>query len=242
MPRWFFVHLMKTGGTSLVFMLRRQFAPDRIYPPKGVKGLVSIDTHRALSVMQDPDSSSELVFGHFPLACVEQAAGEWKTFTMLRHPVLRVLSALRRQGSADDGATPESVYADPQRFNLQFDNYMVKMLGMTAEEIGTDFFPSVKTDHRHLERALEALERFDVLGVVEDFEPFVDRLETTFDWSLGDRLRVNRSHQVELSDALVERVRKDNQLDLQLYDKARSMLGLHPLDEYGRALQQPVQT
>src|SRR5689334_6063385 len=30
--RFFFVHVMKTGGTSFVFQLLRNFAPDEVYP------------------------------------------------------------------------------------------------------------------------------------------------------------------------------------------------------------------
>ncbi|MDQ1461688.1 MAG: hypothetical protein QOI08_3172, partial [Actinomycetota bacterium] len=34
--RFFFIHLMKTAGTSFAFQLRRQFDPSVVYPSEGL--------------------------------------------------------------------------------------------------------------------------------------------------------------------------------------------------------------
>jgi hypothetical protein len=232
--RWFFAHLMKTGGTSLFFMLQRQFSRAEIFPPLSDNKMISVDAPAALAEMQRTDSPCRLVSGHFPLACVELAAGSWKTFTLLRHPLDRVLSALRRQSDRDGTQTVESIYNDPVRFHLLFDNHMVKMLGVYPDEIGAGLFSPVRPDRRHLDRALAALEKFDVIGVQEDFGPFCSRLESTFGWDLGERLGVNRAGVHNVSEALVERVRQDNQLDFELYARARHLLGLPAVDDLGR--------
>lgn len=234
MQRWFFAHLMKTGGTSLFFMLQRQFARDNIFPLPGDDDMVSVDAPAALAEMKRPDSSCQLVSGHFPLACVEEAAGDWKTFTLLRHPLDRVLSALRRQSDRDPAETVQSIYENPLRFHLLFDNHMVKMLGIAPDEIGEGLFSPVSPEQRHLDRALAALEKCDVIGVQEDFNPFCERLEQTFGWNLGERLGVNRAGSHDVPDALVERVRQDNQLDFALYAHARKLLDLPPVDDLGQ--------
>jgi hypothetical protein len=234
MQRWFFAHLMKTGGTSLFFMLQRQFARGDIFPPPGDNDMASVDAPAALAEMTRPDSPHQLVSGHFPLACVEQAVGDWKTFTLLRHPLDRVLSALRRQSDRDPAEAVQAIYENPLRFHLLFDNHMVKMLGITPDEIGDGLFSLVRPEHRHLDRALAALEKCDVIGVQEDFDPFCTRLEQAFGWDLGERLGVNRAGSHDVPEELVERIRQDNQLDFALYAHARKLLGLPAVDDLGR--------
>ena len=223
MTRWFFVHLMKTGGTSLFFMLQRQFPREDIFPPRENAGLLSIDTRAAMAETGNPDSHFRLIAGHYPLSSIENAPGEWKTFTLLRHPVSRVLSALRRQRDRSGSGTAESIYDDPVRHQLWFDNYMVKALGSTLEDLQGGVFHS---ESRHLDRALAALERIDVIGVSEDFNPFVTRLEESFGWDLGESLAVNRTAGHDIPEALVERVWEDNRFDLALYARACELLGL----------------
>jgi len=229
--RWFFIHLMKTGGTSLFFMLQRQFPREDIFPPRENADALSIDTGAAMAETGNPDSPFRLIAGHYPLSCIENAPGEWKTFTMLRHPVARALSALRRQRDrAGNGTTAESIYDDPVRHQLWFDNYMVKALGSTLEDLRGGVFPARR---RHLEGALAALEWIDVIGVSEDFKPFVTRLEEGFGWNLGEPLEVNRTAEYDIPESLVERVWEDNRFDLELYARACELLGLPPLDERG---------
>tara|TARA_R110002049_G_scaffold177382_22_gene344591 strand:+ start:10396 stop:11112 length:717 start_codon:yes stop_codon:yes gene_type:complete len=236
MERWFFAHLMKTGGTSLFFMLQRQFSRREIFPPPAKDDMISVDAKAALEEMKRPDSACRIVSGHFPLSCVEEGVGQWRTFTLLRHPLDRVLSALRRQSDHDPNETVESIYNNPLRFHLLFDNHMVKMLGVAPEEIDVGLFSSVKPEQRHLDRALAALERCDVIGVQEDFDPFCTRLEKAFGWDLGERLGVNRAGEYDVSDELIERVRADNTLDFELYAHARRLLGLPAVDDLGRPL------
>ena len=231
MTRWFFVHLMKTGGTSLFFMLQRQFPRGDIFPPRENAAELSIDTRAAMAETGNPDSPFRLIAGHYPLSCIEGAPGEWKTFTLLRHPVSRVLSALRRQRDRSGNGTAESIYDDPVRHQLWFDNYMVKALGSTLEDLQGGMF---RCEPRHLDRALVALEEIDVIGVSEDFNPFVARLEERFGWNLGEPLAVNRTTGFDIPEALVERVWEDNRFDLALYARACELLGLPQPD--GKAL------
>ncbi|MCB1706943.1 MAG: hypothetical protein KDI17_18935, partial [Halioglobus sp.] len=194
---------------------------------------ISVDAQAALAEMKRADSQARMVSGHFPLSCVEEAGGHWHTFTLLRHPLDRVLSALKRQSDRDSGETMQSIYNNPLRFHLLFDNHMVKMLGVAPDEIDVGIFSPVRPERRHLDRAMAALQQCDVIGVQEDFDAFCQRLECTFDWTLGERLAVNRASEHDVPDELVERIRADNQLDLELYACALQILGL-AADEHGR--------
>ena len=232
--RWFFAHLMKTGGTSLFFMLQRQFARREMFPPVSDNDMVSVDAPAALAEMKRADSPCRIISGHFPLSCVEEAGGAWRTFTLLRHPLDRVLSALKRQSDRDPNETMETIYNNPLRFHLLFDNHMVKMLGVPPDEIDVGIFSPVRPERRHLDRAMAALQRCDVIGVQEDFEALCQRLESTFDWHLGERLMVNRASEHDVPSELVERIRTDNQLDFELYAHALQLLDITATDEQGR--------
>lgn len=49
----------------------------------------------------------------------------------------------------------------------------------------------------------------DVIGLQEDFEAFCQRLESRFDWDLGERLTVNRASEHDVPRELVERIRAE---------------------------------
>ena len=81
---------------------------------------------------------------------------------------------------------------------------------------------------------MAALEKCDVIGVQEDFDPFCTRLKDAFGWDLGERLGVNRAGEYDVSEELIERIRVDNQLDFELYAHTRKLLGLPAVDDLGR--------
>ena len=61
------------------------------------------------------------------------------------------------------------------------------------------------------------LDAMDVVGLQQDLPAFYRALERRFGWSLGDVLRVNTTEASPPVDAFVERIRRDNALDLELY-------------------------
>ena len=78
-----------------------------------------------------------LVAGHFPLCLTDVLGVPFHVFTVLRDPVERTLSLLRRtkESVATPDTTLEEFYADPTRFEGRIKNHMVKMLSVTIEEI-----------------------------------------------------------------------------------------------------------
>ena len=62
-----------------------------------------------------------------------------------------------------------------------------------------------------------------MLGTQEHFEDFCLELEQRFGWTLGQPLWANRTQPDEIPDSLIERIREDNALDLELYEFARDL-------------------
>lgn len=227
-PRYFFVHVQKAAGTSLVFRLRREFGRAAIYPTPADKGNVNavISVEHLLECWARDQDRIRVVVGHFPYCTVELLGNEFTTLTVLREPVERTLSYLRhhREQTPDDERSLEAVYDDPFRFHGLVHNHMVKLFGLTPREMTAGALTHVEFTPAHLERAKENLTRVDVVGVQEEFEEFCDELTRRFHWNLGARTHVNRTDPIEASPAFRDRIAEDNAMDVELYEFARQLV------------------
>jgi hypothetical protein len=220
---WFFVHMHKTAGTALLQRLRLALGEDAIYPTVSDNwtyfATMNLDLLRRR--FADQAARVRVVTGHFPLCTTELLGVPFTTFTVLRDPVERTLSALRdmRQRDAEHRGKPlAEIYADPVKFRCLIQNHMVKMLALTGEEMTDGFLTVVDLDAAHLDRAKRNLaERIDVWGVQEHFEEFCDELARRFGWDLGPPRFANRSTPYDAEDGLRERIARDNALDIELY-------------------------
>jgi hypothetical protein len=233
---WFFVHMHKTAGTALLQRLRLALGEDAIYPTASDNwtyfATMNLDLLRRR--FADQVDRIRVVTGHFPLCTTELLGVPFTTFTVLRDPVERTLSALRdmRERDAEHRGKPlAEIYADPVKFRCLIQNHMVKMLALTCEEMTDGFLTVVDLDAAHLEQAKRNLaQRMDVWGVQEHFEEFCDELMRRFGWDLGPPRFANRSTPHDAEDGLRERIARDNALDIELYRFALEL----------RALRSPV--
>lgn len=124
---FFFVHLMKTGGTSFAFHARKHFTPEQVYPCAGLDTVDSSIQAQVLayaslaglrSLAPARRAAIRLYTGHFPYAAT-QLVGEATAggtaipdpivLTLVREPVARTISTLRHfqrlgPGSVSPGA------------------------------------------------------------------------------------------------------------------------------------------
>jgi hypothetical protein len=221
--RWFLVHMHKTAGTALCQRLRHEFPPEEVYPAISDQQAYHATLHVDLLCRRFEENGDRLrlITGHFPLCTTELLGVPFATMTVLRDPVERTLSALRDMRERDAtfrGRPLEEIYADPIKFQCLIHNHMVKMLSMTPDEMTDGFLTVLDLDSRHLERAKRHLvERVDVWGVQEHFEEFCDELAQRFGWDLGPPRFANPSKPFEAEDGLRARIRRDNELDVELY-------------------------
>ena len=141
--RFFFVHVMKTGGTSFVFHLLRNFEPNEVYPseardrrhPSDVEPYASIPDLLGLS----PDRVAEVrVFaGHFPYMVCDLIDADLVTMTLLREPVQRSVSVLKhfkRLFARYADLSLDEIYDDPLVFRNFVENYQTKVFALTPED------------------------------------------------------------------------------------------------------------
>jgi hypothetical protein len=227
----FFVHVMKTAGTSLKGRLRHAVGPSAVYPDPSdgpVAAAVLRPDHMAARLAARRDEI-RVVTGHFPLCATELLDGPVTTFTVLREPVARTLSFLRHQRENAGGAVSlEELYDEPHRFTGLIQNHMVKMFALTLDVMrpkGGVRTP-VAFERRHLELAKERLATVDLVGVQERFGPFCDALGRRYELDLGPERHAHRTEPLEVSEALLARIAEDNALDAELYRFARDQLAV----------------
>ena len=227
--RYFFCHLQKTGGTSLLMRLRRHFGGRAVYPTYGDGGPVVrvMSVPHLLSTWERRGSEIALVTGHFPLCTTELLGGGFTTLTVLREPVERTLSFLRhhrRLHPADRDNTLERIYEGRKRFHAMVENHMVKMLSLGADEMTRGMLTRVEFSPERLSRAKERLAAVDAVGLQEDLEGFCGELERRFSFTLGGRVEVNQSPPTIVSDAFRARIAEENAADVELYEFARRLV------------------
>jgi serine acetyltransferase len=142
-PRFFFVHLMKTGGTSFAFQLRKEFKPREVYPSVGfdlrdetdVAGYVSIS--RLLRLSPERRADIRVYTGHFPFVASELLDLDLVNLTLLRDPVDRTISLLKhfkRVSKLYRSKPLEEIYDDPFVFAHFIENHQTRLFSVTAED------------------------------------------------------------------------------------------------------------
>lgn len=228
--RFFFVHVQKTAGTTLLIRLGNQFAPEQIYPDDtdgdkfGIMPQMNVD--HLVERWPTRRTDVRVIAGHFPLCTADLLGDRFTTFTVLREPVERTLSYLRHHRKLtpeDQHRSLEEIYDDPLRFERMVHNHMVKMFALTTEDMTGWMMTRVDFTDAHLERAKARLATVDVVGLQEDFEPFCTELTNRFGWDLGPAVVANDTPHEPVSDDFRARIAADNALDVALYEHAATI-------------------
>jgi hypothetical protein len=227
--RFFFVHIQKTGGSSLIHRVRRSFTPAEVYPSEGEIG--QVDPAITVEYLQRRwlrgHDTIRFVAGHFPLCTVELLGSRFATLTLLREPVERTLSFLRHYAKVtpmEHPLTSEEIYDDPFRFHGLIHNHAVKMLSMTTDEMTAGVLTHVNFTPEHLRRAQDNLATMSLVGLQERFETFCAELTCRFGWRLGDPEYWNQTQPSPVSKAFRQRIAEDNAMDLELYEFGRAVV------------------
>lgn len=223
--RFFFVHIQKTAGTTLLRRLRHHFGEGAVYPLPEHQGSpdTSLGVDELVTRFAEHRDAIRVVTGHFPLCTATLLDAPFTTFTVLREPVERTLSNLRHAQKVDPryrGAPLDDIYhGDDIRRDGLLRNHMVRMLSMTTDEMtAAGALTQVVDDQEHLERAKTNLvDHIDVFGFQEHFEEFCDELAVRYGWDLGEPTFANRTAPLDASEELLWHLSQDNLLDIELY-------------------------
>lgn len=245
-----FLHLMKTGGTTLLAHLEENFPPGTMYPDPRTDPLATYDgleygsLERLRTVGMAGRDHVRAYTGHFPHLAVDIVRPD-VTITLLREPVERAVSLLRQVQAADaeQGGEPrplEAIYEqDPSRW-MMIQDYQVRQFALTADELAErgalidGYFPGgerpaadvahfvfLPVDDRRLQRAVAALESVEVVGLQSDFDAFLDQLWRRYRWRLPAwHRRRVASAGAPVPEALRRRIAEDNAHDVEFHARA----------------------
>lgn len=229
---YFFIHVMKTAGTSFLFYLNELFTMDGVFPNDRdpVEDKIRIDALR--SIPPERRERVRVFTGHFP-AFAPEIVGATKTVTILRDPVERAVSMLKQRQRPDNppsssllprtpDMTLEEIYDDPEIFGPWVHNHQVKVFALDPSDEPESFLHVLDIDQARFDAATERLAAIDVVGFQDDFRRLLRECSEKFGWK---RPRVGgwrafASEPVDVPESLLERIRADNHWDVAFYEHA----------------------
>lgn len=207
--RLYFIHVPKTGGTTLRYLLEMQVGMDEIYPYRNEKDARESIHH-------------ELISGHLPSwLCAQLDPDFEKSFkvTILRDPIERYLSFLRAKKRKNNRhPTLESVMEE------RFSPHSPYKLGLRKDAMCRFFAGQPHLEGEELlKSAIKGLEKFDCVLFFDHFSADVIDLFRCFDihFDEEDIPKMNATKKEEVSPELLEEIRKENLWDLELYRYAK---------------------
>lgn len=223
-----FLHLPKTGGTTLNHIIRRQYDPDQLF-------FFGPNTPESLQVFINKSSDEKrhikLISGHFPFGIHEQMPDETTYITLFREPIKRVVSFFYYVKNTDSHYLNKDVVGKSMGLVAFMEGYTTQMVdnGQTRlisglwldppyGECTTEMFEMAKTNLR---------ERFSIVGLTEQFDETLLLMRDAFNWrDIGYiRQNVNKAKPAykEISSEEKEAIRHFNQWDIALYEYAQSL-------------------
>lgn len=233
MDRWFFIHIMKTAGTSFRTMLE-QTPGLPIYPTKA-----ELAQHPQRWYPAAPEllariergevdlSSRRFLCGHYSANLTDALEGPWRTVVFLRDPVRRSLSMIAHRhskGSRLNRLTKPNIskYLDNAEFvDAQIRNYQTKVFALPAAGNVNLASP---VDDAAFERARARLMEIDFVGLTEQYAQSLQLFEALAGIRFAPLPHANKSRGYAPTEAEITRIRALVPYDIELYNLAREKL------------------
>jgi hypothetical protein len=209
--RIYFLHVPKTGGTTLRHLLESQLSTHEIYPYRSIQS--------GLALVKE-----ELVSGHFPYWFCKSLDDDFQSafkITVLRDPIERYLSFLRAKKQSEILPTdldsilqlrkPGNRYAE-----ALIDNGLCRYFTSNPKLEGSEL----------LESAKRTLDKLDCVIFFDDFESDVTNLfrRLGIEFIADDIPKLNTTEKEVVNFELLREVKKLNELDVELYAYAKNEL------------------
>jgi hypothetical protein len=227
--RFFFIHVMKTGGGTFVQHIRANFDRGEVYPFAELdpeEQLPRFNIHYLTALSPERRAQIRLFMGHFPFVASQLLGMELQTITILRDPVERTISYLKhckRYHDQHRALSLEQIYEDPLYFQMLIQNHQTKLFAMTPADQPESYHDVMDIDARRLAIAKSNLERVDVLGLQERFDEFLAEIADRYGWRFPEVRNRHVGGESHVASAFRRRIAQDNAADLEFYEHARRL-------------------
>lgn len=232
----FFIHVMKTGGTTFWRTLNLTFGAAEVYPPvataderPGAEKVGNyLDASRLLALAPERLARLRAICGHYPYAVTQLLPIEVARVTILRDPVERTISYLKnaqRHTPRLKGRSLQEIYDDGYAFPFWIHNHQTKVFALRPDDLdlattATPVMQPLEIDADRLQTAMANLEEVEVLGFVQRYGEFAAEVSRRFGLPAIDVEPQRVSAPVHVDRRFVEQIEEDNRYDREFYDWA----------------------
>ncbi|MGI9600693.1 MAG: sulfotransferase family 2 domain-containing protein [Acidimicrobiales bacterium] len=224
--RFFFLHVMKTGGTTFRGHIDNNFDADQIFPDPAVDTTpyaAKADIRYLQALSPERIDALRMYSAHVPIGLTDRLDMTFTYLTVLRDPVDRTVSWLRqRQRNHQPDESLEQIYDQQTILRANYiDNHQVKQFAITADDGAVNHLHPVDMDAERLAIARANLDRVAVVGFQDRFDDFLAALRDRFGWVIDSVPDRNVGHEAVVHDELWQRIDDENPFDRAFYDYAR---------------------
>lgn len=227
-----FIHIPKTGGTTIVDTLSRQILfnkfqrlnPTRFTHPKDFLDGVADILEKVISA-----SKVDVVGGHFGFAAHPKLTDPSEYFTVLRDPIERVISEyyfMKYKGMyyqhliESENLSLEEYIHHPETFYLN--NLQTRLISGVSYESGEEVTRAM------YDLALKNLKKFKVFGLTEDMGSTLALFYLVLEWKripyyLKSNVNDQRPKRESISQQEIDSIRERDKYDLMLYHEAKGI-------------------
>ena len=216
-----FFHSTRSGGVTLKDILARQY--DTIFDIFQFKNYD--ERKKDLGIMTQRDKRKiELIQGHQYFGIHEEPLQDYVYFTLLRHPVDRVISAYQSFRKTQDSPHHEwaNMYSLKEVFSSddgfwEFNNYYTRILA----NIRPDEVKYGKIENKHYQQARDNLMEHFLFAPSEKFDEMLVYLHYKLKWHktpyYSRANTVKKKDRIEVDDETKRMIRRLNYYDLVLW-------------------------
>lgn len=222
----YFVHIRKTGGTTLLTILDNNFRRNEILR---LREWAEIESKAPIDF-----SKYRLIRGHFGYRLCRLLPKKPVLMTMLRDPVDHVISNFNHQKREQKNELVKRVYTDKSLEDilthpgegLKYLNIQVRELA--NDRLGEEIYKEFK-EKNALQIAKERLEEFAFIGLLERYQESLYLLAFTFGWVPIKSVKAKNTapesdlKKAQVSDTMMKKILELTELDRQLYSYAKEI-------------------
>jgi Sulfotransferase family len=205
------MHIPKTAGSTLNTLFQKQYKSEEL--------LIHLPEQKLIEKLQTNHEGVKGIGGHYNFGLHEYIKTPAVYFSMVRHPVDRIISLYHFLSTSPDyilyDQLKETSFEQFIDENQQVDNHQ------------TYFFSGGKKND--LDVAIKNIEKyFPVVGVTNRFNESIYLMKKEFGWKDLSYYKVNvtkkRPALKEIPEELIQKIKEKNEFDMKLYEYVNKRL------------------